>query len=74
MNFSEALKAMKRGSKVSREAWRGRKSYWIIVEYKDDITSGMSKQIQEHYPDGTWNYISELNVSAVLDDDWWIVT
>ena len=35
MDFCEALKAMKMGSKVSREAWRGKIAHWRIKTTED---------------------------------------
>ena len=64
MNFSEALKAMKMGNKVSREAWRGKKSYWAFTE----------GQLREYFPDGNWEYILSAKQKDILADDWFLVT
>ena len=64
MNFSEALKAMKMGSKVSRELWRGKVSHWAFIE----------GQLREYSPDGNWEYILSVKQKDILADDWWIVT
>lgn len=63
MTFSEALKAMKMGSKVSREAWRGKISYWHIF----------MNEIFEFQPGGS-NVAADITQEAVLAEDWWIVT
>jgi len=64
MNFSEALKAMKMGSKVSREAWRGKIS---CIYRKGELF------IQE-YPDGNEWLKPCFTVNDILAEDWWIVT
>ena len=67
MNFSEALKAMKMGSKVSREAWRGTIAHWelssdhkIISEIRADHLAG--------------KVFDKVPLEDILADDWWIVT
>lgn len=72
MNFSEALNAMKMGSKVSREAWRGTVSYWTIAEYTDEF--GTSNQIYEYDPKGDQNFVHTINPEDILAEDWFLVT
>jgi len=64
MNFSEALKAMKIGSKVSREAWRGEISFW---EIKDD-------KLFSQFPNGSYQEEKAVNFYNILAEDWWLVT
>lgn len=68
MDFAEALKAMKLGNKVSREAWRGKISYLKIA--KDDQNDEL---IVQFYPNGKLIPAKHLQ-RDVLADDWWIVT
>ena len=68
MNFSEALKAMKMGSKVSREAWRGKISCWRINKDKKLVrveTNGFAYLLG-----------SEILIQAedILAEDWFLVT
>ena len=65
MNFSEALKAMKMGSKVSREAWRGTISYIYITD---------DERIMGRYPNGHESDTDVIDNDDILADDWWIVT
>jgi hypothetical protein len=68
MNFSEALKAMKMGNKVSREAWRGTVSCWRI---------NSKSRLIEVQPDGQAYFVGdEIPVKAedILAEDWWVVT
>ena len=64
MNFSEALKAMKMGSKVSREAWRGKTSYICIDNGEFWI----------RLPDGKIRRKSTFRSEEILADDWFVVT
>lgn len=64
MNFSEALKAMKIGSKVSREAWRGLKTHLYMI----------GEDIHEVMPDGSDSVLFAVEVKGIFADDWWIVT
>ena len=64
MNFSEALKAMKMGSKVSRELWRGRISHI----YRDDVL------FMVVYPGGMEILLTNFTTQEVLADDWFVVT
>lgn len=66
MNFSEALKAMKMGSKVSREVWRGRISYWYIPKGKDVFMQVL--------PDDSEKQIESISMISFFAEDWWIVT
>lgn len=69
MNFSEALKAMKMGNKVSREAWRGKISYWIMDEEINEPS------IHEYGPDGKHiRNFDDVNLVDILAEDWWLVT
>ena len=70
MNFSEALKAMKMGSKVSREAWRGKISYCAIVEEPHTHKTVISK----YMPDGSRTILGLIDSDDILADDWWLVT
>lgn len=63
MNFSEALKAMKMGSKVSREAWRGKVSYW----HRE------GEKILATYPNETVEAIHSMIIEDILAEDWWTV-
>ena len=69
MDFSEALKAMKMGNKVSRGAWRGRVSSCAIIEEKHTHKTVISKNT----PDGNSTVISMLDSDDILADDWWII-
>lgn len=71
MNFSEALKAMKMGNKVSREAWRGKIAHWIIVP---DEGKWGPLTLKEYYPDGNYNHIVNIKFEDTIAEDWWIVT
>jgi len=71
MNFSEALKVMKMGSKVSREAWRGINSFWYIPSGQEEIF--------QRRPDGKEGKVrlldwTENEPDFYKDDDWWVVT
>ena len=66
MNFSEALNAMKMGNRVSREAWRGKISFWCIPKNKNIIIKAM--------PNGKDIEIRRISIDNILADDWWIVT
>jgi len=69
MNFEEALKFMKMGSKVSREAWRGTVSYWHIVLYKD------RDYFVEFKPDGSSSRLFDaVELDDLNADDWFLVT
>ena len=64
MNFSEALKAMKMGSKVSREAWRGHlQCVYRVSDLFIVICSNGTELIKETFTTGD-----------ILAEDWWIVT
>ncbi len=67
MNFSEALKAMKMGNKVSREVWRGKIAHWTLL-----ITNKL--MLIETAPDGTFNKSVEIKSEDILADDWFLVT
>ena len=67
MNFSEALNAMKMGSKVSRHAWLGKISYWWMTG--EDETAGIFRRL----PDGAEEPVTSILVSNVTAEDWWIV-
>jgi hypothetical protein len=64
MNFSEALKAMKMGNKISREAWRGEISCMYIHK---------GANIRLQYPDGTTR-VYRLGIEELEADDWFLVT
>jgi len=64
MNFSEALKAMKMGSKVSREVWRGKISF-ICID---------NGELWIRLPDGKNRLKATFKAEEILADDWWIVT
>jgi len=64
MNFSEALKAMKMGNKVSREDWRGR--IHGIFRVGDLFILECSN--------GTQIIKEEIKTNDILAEDWWIVT
>ena len=66
MNFEEALKAMKMGNKVSREAWRGIASYWAMPKNLNEI--------HKYTPSGLHYPIKEIPTENIFADDWWIVT
>jgi hypothetical protein len=70
MNFSEALTAMRMGSKVSRELWRGEVSYWQLVPAVD----AMPPAILATYPNGTDELVHSMITEDILAEDWWIVT
>ena len=65
MNFSEALKAMKMGSKVSREAWRGVVSYYRLKK---------NGYIEDARPDGTKEEKEHIHVGDIFAEDWFLVT
>lgn len=72
MNFSEALKAMEMGNKVSRETWRGRISCWYLKhEEAGGDTSGIITQIDV---DGKEHPVVDFGTDNPSADDWWIVT
>ncbi|MHC4526250.1 MAG: Thoeris anti-defense Tad2 family protein [Planctomycetota bacterium] len=64
MNFSEALKAMKMGNKVSREAWRGKISHWYMT---DD-------RLVEVQPTGFEDIVAVFDPKLFFTDDWFLVT
>lgn len=64
MNFSEALKLMKMGSKVSREAWRGTISF-ICID---------NGEVWIRLPDGKNRLKSTFKSNDILAEDWWLVT
>ena len=64
MNFSEALKAMKMGSKVSRELWRGHLQ--CVYRVGDLFVSVCSN--------GTELIKTEFATTDILAEDWWLVT
>jgi hypothetical protein len=64
MDFSEVLKTMRMGNKVSRELWRGTVSFWVL---KDD-------KIIAHYPNGRFEPIYSMILDDILATDWWVVT
>jgi len=68
MNFSEALKAMRMGSKVAREAWRGKIAHWEIISI---LARDVLSQV---LPDGATNNFAAIHQEDILADDWWIVT
>jgi len=68
MDFAEALKAMKLGSKVSREAWRGKISYWWIHKRRG------YENIHEVKPTGRTKVLAKIDAKDIVSDDWWIVT
>lgn len=70
MNFAEALKAMKMGSKIAREAWRRHILYW---QYKKKLNKG-SASIKEFAVSGKTRKINRIKTEDVLAGDWWIVT
>ncbi|MBE3144997.1 MAG: DUF2829 domain-containing protein [Planctomycetes bacterium] len=70
MNFSEALKAMKMGSKVSREAWRGLIAYYEITKEPHTNTTVIKRFI----PDGRNIIVSNIDIDDILAEDWWLVT
>ncbi|MCJ7828231.1 MAG: DUF2829 domain-containing protein [Dehalococcoidia bacterium] len=70
MNFSEALKAMKMGSKASRESWRGRISYWFMSE----DANGESLIMEMKPNDDTDELVENVSLEEIFAEDWWIVT
>lgn len=70
MNFSKALKAMKMGSRIARETWRGRVVCW---RYTDRLNK-TSASIHELAVSGKTRKINRIKTEDVLADDWWIVT
>ena len=69
MNFCEALKAMQMGSKVSREAWRGRISYWDKFVSKDGVN-----YIRQVKPNSESILLEAISLEEIYADDWWVVT
>jgi len=69
MDFAEALKAMRMGSKVAREAWRGRISYWFIFERRAG-----DPQLYQMNPKSRKHRIIRIQGDDILANDWWIVT
>jgi len=68
MNFSEALKAMKMGNKVSREAWRGKISHWCINKDKKLVrveTNGFGYLLGIEFL---------IQAEDILAEDWFLVT
>lgn len=72
MDFSEALKAMKMGSKVSRELWRGKVSFWQIKENPPGALRPF--QIIATYPNELTEQIHSMIDEDILAEDWWLVT
>jgi hypothetical protein len=70
MNFSEALTAMRMGSKVSREIWRGKVSHWQLIPAVDS----MPPMIMASYPTGLDEIVHSFLTEDVLAEDWWVVT
>jgi len=70
MNFNEALKAMKMGNKVSREAWRGTISYWFMS--KD--ANGESLLMEMKPSDDTDELVESVSLEEIFAEDWWLVT
>lgn len=66
MDFSEALKAMRMGSEVAREEWRGQIANWHLYPPGDT-------KIMQSNPDGTFTMKENLRVDDILADDWWIL-
>ena len=64
MNFSEALKAIKMGSKVSRETWRGKISF-ICID---------NGELWIRLPDGKNRLKATFKAEDILADDWFLVT
>ncbi len=70
MNFSEALKVMKMGSKIAREEWRDRVLYWQL---KGKLNKS-SASITEFAVSGKTRKITRIKTEDVLATDWWVVT
>jgi len=70
IDFSEALKAMKMGSRIAREAWRGHVLYWQL---KGRLNKS-SASITEFAVSGKTRKINRVKTEDVLAEDWWIVT
>jgi len=64
MNFEEALKAMRLGNKVSREAWRG----LISCLYRE------GDKIMEKNPDGSERELDLFGAENIVAEDWFMVT
>jgi len=68
MNFSEALKAMKMGNKVSREIWRGKISHWCIN------TENKLVRVETN----GFGYLLGIEIliqaEDILAEDWFLVT
>ena len=64
MNFSEAIKAMKMGNKVSREAWRG---HLHCVYRVGDLFIVVCSN-------GTELIVDEFSTPDILAEDWFLVT
>lgn len=81
MNFSEALTAMRMGSKLSREIWRGKVSYWrlvpgLTVQTDTRIISDKAAHdsIVATYPNGMKEQVLSIVAQDILAEDWWVVT
>lgn len=69
MDFTEALKAMRLGNKVSRETWRGKISYWWLHKRLKG-----NEFIHEVKPNGKTRILVKIATEDILSNDWWIVT
>jgi hypothetical protein len=65
MDFAEALKAMRMGSKVARFAWHGKIFFWAI-EKEGLMQTGFAGHKRRQ--------IKKMLVEDVLAKDWHIVT
>jgi hypothetical protein len=69
MNFSEALNALRAGSKVSRGVWKGGVYSWHMEADTDS-----EPKIFATYPSGQVEQIYSMMIEDILADDWWVVT
>jgi len=51
MNFGQALEALKRGERVSREGWNG-KGMWLLLQRPDAHSKMTHPYIYIEYPEG----------------------
>ena len=78
MDFSNALKAIKRGMKVAREGWNG-KGMWLHIQFPDKNSKMTLPYIYIEYPAGHPAYPNGSRVpwlasqTDLLADDWTIV-
>jgi len=69
MDFSEALKAMRMGSRVCRYEWFGKILHWNLLE-----KAGNESIIESRYMSRRAKIVKKLAAEDVLAKDWHIVT